>query len=131
MWFSLCHFDPWEKSLVRQWGEISRSARNDNTVVMSRCTFIFCLSRGSSSWARRSRIHESAFRRRLFESFDKAQDRLRDFPSHLDLSRAESKGSGRRRRDPEGRARVRMVLGTFAETQVSRRAGRYLALVKQ
>ncbi len=26
----LCHFDPWEKSLVRQWGEISRFARKDN-----------------------------------------------------------------------------------------------------
>ena len=26
----LCHFDSWEKSLVRQWGEISRFARNDN-----------------------------------------------------------------------------------------------------
>ena len=42
-------------------------------------------------WARRSRSPESTFRQGLFGSFDKTQDRLREFPSHLDLSLYDSK----------------------------------------
>ncbi len=61
-------------------------------------------------------VPNRALRRGLFERSE--------FPSHLD--------SGRRRRHPgepaseqgrRGRVRANMVLGTFAETQVPRRAG--------
>ncbi len=66
--------------------------------------------------ARRSRSTESTFRRRLFERSE--------FLSHLDSVRRQrhpgEPASEQGRRDRE---RAKMVLGTFAETKGTRRAG--------
>ena len=66
---------------------------------------VSCVGRGGAS------VPNRPLRRGLFESFEKPQDRLREFPSHLRV-----------------RARAKMILGTLAETTVPRRAGRNPAL---
>ncbi len=86
--------------------EHGRRALNDNTVGHIALSFSVSVvdprvGRGGAGAPNRP------LRRALFE-----RSELR---SHLD--------SGWRRRDPMSRARAKMVLGTFAETKVSRRVG--------
>ncbi len=117
-----CHFDPWEKSLVRHWGEISRFARND---IQWLCKVAPSFSVSGMGF-RVGRGGASVPNRPLGEGCLSPSTR-----PVLSLS----KGSGWtprvpelsysvwRRRDPEGCAQARMVLGPFAETKGSRRVG--------